>query len=123
MHISRFLTLFLAAIVLAGCAVPNKYSWGNYDRSLYSYYKDTTKSAEHIAELESIVQSAEKTQAQVGPGIYAEYGYFLMQLGKSNEAISQFEKEKTRWPESTQLMNTMIKIASAKTTKPLASKE
>jgi hypothetical protein len=111
------------SIMLAGCAVPTKYTWGNYDRSLYGYYKDTTKSAEHMAELQSIVRSAEETRAKVAPGIHAEYGYFLMQQGKPNEAASQFEKEKAAWPESAQLMESMIKIASAQANKPVASRE
>jgi hypothetical protein len=112
-----------ASILLVGCAAPAKYTWGNYDRSLYNYYKDTAKSAEHIAELESIIQSAEKTQSKVAPGIHAEYGYFLMQQGKSNEAIAQFEKEKVKWPESTQLMNSIIKMTASQASKPLASKD
>lgn len=123
MRAYSFLAVFAFSILLVGCAVPTKYSWGNYDRSLYSYYKDSTKSAEHIAELETIIQSAEKTQGKVAPGIYAEYGFFLMQQGKSNEAILQFEKEKTKWPESAQLMNSMIKMVTTQSSKSLASKE
>lgn len=124
MRTFRFLIVFALPIFLVGCAVPAaKYNWGNYDSSLYSYYKDTSKSTEHIAELESIIQSADQTQAKVAPGIHAEYGYFLMQQGKSSEAVAQFEREKTKWPESAQLMNSMIKVASMKSSKPLASKE
>lgn len=122
MRTYSFLTALALPILLIGCVAPTKYTWGNYDRSLYSYYKDNTKSAEHMTELESIIQSADKTQGKVAPGIYAEYGYFLMQQGKSNEAVIQFEKEKAKWPESTQLMNNMIKIATTQTNKPLASK-
>ena len=112
-----------ASILLAGCAVPGKYTWGNYDRSLYTYYKDPTKTTEYLAAIEDIIQSAGKTQGKVPPGIYAEYGYFLMKAGKSTEAITQFEMEKVKWPESTQMMNAMIKIATTQPTKPLSSKE
>jgi len=90
---------------------------------LYNYYKDAAKSAEHTAELQKIILDSEKTQGKVAPGIHAEYGYFLMQQGKSNEAVSQFEIEKTKWPESTLLMNNMITIATSKTSKQLKTKE
>lgn len=123
MRNSHLLAISFISLLVTGCAAPSKYSWGNYDRSLYSYYKDTTKSAEHMAELQSIVDEAEKSQARIAPGIHAEYGYFLLQQGKSSEAVTQFEKEKVKWPESTQLMNSMIKIASAKSSKTLASKD
>jgi hypothetical protein len=119
---SVLITLFVP-MLLIGCAAPAKYTWGNYDGSLYSYYKGATKSAAHMAELQSIIDSAEKTQGRVAPGIHAEYGYLLLQQGKSAEAAVQFENEKAKWPESTQLMNTMIRVATAKSDKSLASKE
>jgi hypothetical protein len=113
-----------AAVFLSGCATqPAKYGWGNYEGSLYSYYKDPTKSAEYKAELESTIVSSESTNKPVAPGLYAEYGYLLMQEGKNKEAVAQFEKEKAKWPESTYLMNNMIRVASSATAKTTASKE
>lgn len=124
MYKSRFMVALALPILITGCAAPAaKYNWGNYNSSLYNYYKDTSKSAEYLAELESIIQSANDTQAKVAPGMHAEYGYLLMQQGKSVEAIAQFEQEKAKWPESGQLMDSMIKIAMAKSGKPLASRE
>ena len=46
------------------------------------------------------------------PGIYAEYGYLLLQQGKSNEAIDLFKREETHWPESKIFMDRMIKVTS-----------
>ena len=123
MRAYRFLGVLAVSALMAGCAAPGKYSWGNYDRSLYGYYKDPTSAAEHLAELESTIQYAEQTKAKIAPGIYAEYGYLLMQQGKATEAAAQFEKEKANWPESTQLMNTMISLAKKQSAKSLASKE
>jgi hypothetical protein len=87
MKTGRLLGAVIASALVVGCAAPSKYSWGNYDRSLYSYYKDTTKSEEHLAELASIIEAAESNQAKVAPGLHAEYGYFLMQSGKSDQAV------------------------------------
>jgi hypothetical protein len=122
MNVLRFPAVVTLAVMMTACAVQPKYSWGNYDRSLYSYYKDSSKSAEHMAELGTIVTEAEKSGKKVAPGIHAEYGYLLLQKGQKAEAIAQFNKEKAKWPESTQLMDVMIKSADSKVT-AAASKE
>lgn len=112
-------------LALTGCVTtaPAKYSWGNYENSLYSYYKDSTKSGDYEAELVSVISDSEATAKPVAPGLYAEYGFLLLQEGKSKDAITQFEKEKAKWPESTYLMNNLIRIASNPAKKTTASKE
>jgi len=112
-----------AALVLTACAAPSKYNWGNYEGSLYSYYKDTSKTAEHAAELQCTITDSETTGKLVAPGLYAEYGFLMLQEGKSKDAIAQFEKEKAKWPESTYLMDNMIRIASSSSAKSATSKE
>lgn len=114
-----------ALLALTGCVTtaPAKYSWGNYENSLYSYYKDSTKSGDYEAELVSVISDSEATAKPVAPGLYAEYGFLLLQEGKSKDAITQFEKEKAKWPESTYLMNNLIRIASNPVKKTTASKE
>ena len=112
------------ALLLSGCATqPAKYSWGNYENSLYSYYKDPAKSAEYQAELASLITNSESSGKPVAPGLYAEYGFQLLQSGQNKDAIAQFEKEKAKWPESVYLMNNMIRIASNASTKTVAVKE
>jgi hypothetical protein len=124
MRTSRLFAVAIVAGILAGCgAAPQKYNWGNYEQSLYSYYKDPTKTAAYAMELENTIQESEKTQKPVAPGIYAEYGYLLLQQGKSTEAVALFEKEKAKWPESTYLMDGMIKMAANQQKKPAKSKE
>lgn len=116
--------LFLAMLfVLSGCVAPSKYSWGNYEGSLYGYYKDASKSAEYEAELARTVLDSEATGKPVPPGLHAEYGFLMLQKGKSKEASVQFEKEKAKWPESTYLMNNLIRVAANSTKKITASKE
>ena len=119
----RSLMVLSAALVLTACAAPSKYNWGNYEGSLYSYYKDTSKTAEHAAELQRTITDSEATGKLVAPGLYAEYGFLMLQEGKSKDAIAQFEKEKAKWPESTYLMDNMIRIASSSSTKSAARKE
>jgi hypothetical protein len=95
--------------LLAACMAPPKYNWGHYEESLHAYYKDAARQAELIAELEQIIHDAEASGKPVAPGLYAEHGYLLMQLGLKQEAAVLFQKEKTRWPEASQLMDAMIR--------------
>lgn len=123
MRIASTMVAAFSVALLSGCVAPGKYNWGNYDGSLYGYYKDPTRLKMHVAEMENIIRASEQTHTKVAPGIHAEYGYFLMQSGKSSLAVAQFEKEKTNWPESTQLMSSMIRLAQAQSDKPLAAKD
>ena len=123
MRVRRLLLAALSLTLLSACVAPAKYNWGNYDGTLYGYYKDPTRLDAHVAEMESIIRSSEQTNRKVAPGIHAEYGYFLMHSGKAGAAVTQFEKEKTSWPESAQLMSSMIRLAAAQSSKPLAAKD
>jgi hypothetical protein len=123
MRVRRLLLAGLLLSLLSACVAPAKYTWGNYDGTLYGYYKDSTRLDAHVAEMESIIRSSEQTSKKVAPGIHAEYGYFLMQNGKAGAAVTQFEKEKTNWPESAQLMSSMIRLAEAQSAKPVAAKD
>lgn len=112
MKTKRLILLAGAFMVLTGCAM-QKYYWGDYEKSLYKYYKnpgDLDDLAENLAD--TIEHGEEKNK--VPPGIYAEYGYVLLIQGKAKEAILYFDKEKEHWPESTHLMNIMLRTANSK---------
>lgn len=105
--------LLMVAALFTGCAAKEKYAWGEYESSLYSYYKNPENTAALTLALQKTLDAAEQGKLIPAPGLYAEYGYLLMQQGKQQEAIVAFGKEKQRWPESARLMDTMIKAASA----------
>ena len=111
-----------AAVLMTGCATTQpKYAWGTYDHSLYVYYKDPATAAALAKSLEATINAAEKTNAVVGPGIYAEYGYLLLQQGNATSAIDAFRKVASRWPESKVFMDHMIQAASGPPHKTAAS--
>jgi hypothetical protein len=120
MNRSSLLMMAIAAsVALSGC-VQTKYSWGKYDTALYSYYQDGGKAADYQTALEGAIKNAEVTNKPVAPGLYAEYGYLLMQQKRDSEAVAYFEKEKKAWPESSRFMDGMIKMASD-SAKPVAA--
>lgn len=97
----------LACLAVSACVPQSQYHWGDYSRSLYNYYGDSTKAKEYREALVAVIVEAEP-QGRVPPGIYAELGYMELQAGNSAEAKQYFEKEKARWPESAAFMDRMI---------------
>jgi hypothetical protein len=115
---TAFIFVLLIA-VLPGCASrQQKYDWGKYDTSLYSYYKDPTKVGELSASLAAIINEADSKHATVPPGIYAEYGYLQMQQGRNQDAVESFRSEAAHWPESKVFMDQMIRVASGPSAAP-----
>jgi hypothetical protein len=95
-----------------GCAPTTKYYWGNYENSLYTYYKNPSEVEEMAEALANIIENGER-DGKVPPGLYAEYGYLLFVTGNTGEAVAYFEKEKNIWPESSVLMDKMIATTKA----------
>ena len=106
--------LFLGLIVSLSSCVTTKYEWKNYDDRLYRFYGNQDIN-ELILSLEQIIKSGE-AKNRVPPGIYAEYGYLLYEIGKYEESIIYFEKEQNLWTEASVLMQKMTRNAQQKIT-------
>lgn len=86
------------------------YTWGNYDETLYSHYKNPQDHEKHLENLKAIVTNAETTGGgRIPPGLYADFGFALYEAGRTDEAVKYFGKEKEKWPESTVMMDKMIR--------------
>ncbi len=112
MRAAPLLLLLAAAVLSAACAPSKMYSWGNYDTSLYGYYRDPEARQRFEETLEEIIREGEARGNAVPPGVYAEYGYLRFEEGKPEEAILFFRKESERWPESRVLMDKLIRNAA-----------
>jgi hypothetical protein len=108
---AAIVSLTLLTVSFTGCATQNYY-WGNYEPALYAYYKNPGEVEDFTERLGNLIEKAEQRSKKVPPGIYAEYGYMLLIQGKNKEAITNFKREKQEWPESTYLMDSMIKNAA-----------
>jgi len=105
----KLLFVMLLLISLNGC-VQTRYQWGDYEKRLYNHYSNPADKAEYLEGLRNIIEDAEG-EKRVPPGIYAEYGYALLESGKPLEAILFFNKEAELWAESKFLMKKMIQVA------------
>lgn len=109
---TKYITLLTVILLgLSGCTT-TKYHWGNYEKSLYKHYKNPSEVEKLSESLADVIADGE-AEGKVPPGIYAEYAYILYISGKTREAITYFEKEKTLWPESSVFMNKMIDMAKS----------
>ncbi|MBF0621008.1 MAG: DUF4810 domain-containing protein [Magnetococcales bacterium] len=99
--------LLILPFMTSGC-VEHQYAWGNYSSSLYGHYNAPEKKEDFIAELHTIILEAEQLK-KVPPGLYAEYGYALLESNQLDNAITYFKKEQDAWPESQLFMTKMIR--------------
>lgn len=107
----RTLILLSALAILTGCASQSLYYWGDYEDALYSHYDNPGQVQDYRQSLKDVIVDARNENRPVPPSIYAEYAYVLMRAGHPNAAIRYYKLEKRHWPESTKLMNKMIKTA------------
>lgn len=114
MNTSRLIGIAASLLLLGGCATQHQhYDWGNYESSLYVYYKNPASAARLVQALQGLIATSNQTGRPVAPGIYAEYGYLLLQEGKSQDAIAAFRQEESHWPESKVFMDQMVKAAQS----------
>ena len=103
----RILILTIAVLVTA-CTTPQPmYEWGSYQPSLLAYAKNPKDTQIFADKVAAAIKKGEAT-GRVPPGLYAEYGYALVELQQSEEAVIWFAKERDKWPESAFLMNRLI---------------
>lgn len=101
----------LALCLLGGCASGTLYEWGSYSQDLLVYAKNPQGAKEFSERLRRNITAAER-KGKVPPGMYAELGYVMVELGDDREAIQWFQKEQDKWPESASLMSGIIKRLS-----------
>lgn len=109
----NLLLLFSLIGLMSACVAPQQlYSWEDYDSSSYNYLKDSNeKSIKDIKETyKKIIAKQTGTRGVVPPGIYADYGFLLLQENKNDEAKEMFLKEISLYPESKVFMERILKM-------------
>ncbi len=106
---------FLLIVSSIGCVPKQMYYWGNYSETLYAFKKNSNDETllKHMQELNKIVEESNKRNKRVPPGVYGELGYLSFKSNKAKEAIEYFNLEKQLYPESTILMDRLIKKSEA----------
>ncbi len=98
-----------AALLAAGCGPKTLYTWRGYDDTLYAHYKNPQAHDKHVERLQKLVTETEAEGVKMPPGVYAEYGYALLEESRLDESVTYFKKERETWPESAVIMDKMIR--------------
>ncbi len=105
--------LLIPFILLIACAPQKKrlYSWGHYDEASYYYLKNKDERSTQVL-LESyknIIEKQTGIRGIVPPGIYADYGFLLIQLKRTVEGKAMLQKEVELFPESKVFIDRILK--------------
>ena len=115
---ARLLLAAGIAAALSACAPQARYHWGQYDAALYRHYSSPQDREQWVEALRTTILEAEQLGDKVPPGICAEYGYALFEEGQADASVPWFQREKETWPESTVLMDKMIRNAKRRGSEP-----
>ncbi len=101
------------AVALAACAgaPPTFYQWNGYSERLYAHYRAPQQRQAWVEGLKIAILEVEQRGGRMPPGLYAEYGYALLEEGQARQAAVYFEKEAALWPEARLLMEKLIRVA------------
>ena len=99
------------ALLVMSCGSTQLYSWYNYQNDYYHYLKNADeKSQTRLTETyQKIIDKQTETRGVVPPGIYADYGWLLLQNGKSEEGKAMLMKEVELYPESEVFVGSLLK--------------
>ncbi|MDA3911852.1 MAG: DUF4810 domain-containing protein [Bacteroidales bacterium] len=105
-----FVTI-VAAFMLFSCGQKPLYDYRNYDNTTYSYLKKNDEKADqNLAETyESIIEKPRGERNTVPPGIYADYGYLLLQLDQTEKGKKMLAREIELYPESKIFIDRILK--------------
>ena len=107
-----YLMLALTAPLFISCMpISTLYYWDKYEDASYKNYKQGTDEAkaELMAVYEKMIAKQTGTRKTIAPGICAEYGFMLIQSGKTEEGITYLKREIEIYPESKVFIERIIK--------------
>lgn len=111
-RIAKIAVVSLFALFVVSCASTKKlYSWYDYQKDYYHYLKNADQESydKLIKTYDKIIAEQKEIRGIVPPGIYADYGYLLMEKGKTAEAKEMFAKEIELYPESEVFIGSILK--------------
>jgi len=99
--------------LLASCTVQKPlYSWAKYDKASYNFLKNSDDESTQalIDNFKDIIENQTGTRNVPPPGIYADYAFVLLQIGKTDEGKELLIKEVELYPESKIFIDRILKM-------------
>lgn len=109
----KTILIILGTILLTACSVQKPlYTWSTYANSSYNYLKnsDEKSTQELIKSYKTIIEKQKGSRGVVPPGIYADYGFLLLQANKTVEGKAMLLQEIALYPESKVFIERILKM-------------
>ncbi|MDF7674140.1 DUF4810 domain-containing protein [Acetobacteraceae bacterium ESL0709] len=106
--------LACGCLLLSACASGEKplYAWYHYQPELYAYMQGKDPQ-QQLTVLEADEQKAQAKGLALPPGFHAHLGLLYARLGQTSQAQTEFQQEKTLFPESASYMDFVLKNMGA----------
>jgi hypothetical protein len=107
------LLLIATIATLTSCSAPtNLYTWSKYEASSYNFLKNTNETTTNklSEEYQKIIKKQKGIRGAVPPGVYADYGFLLLQTNNMVQAKEMLQKEIELYPESKIFIDKIIKL-------------
>lgn len=102
-------------MLFVSCGTLPMYRWYGYEDVAVKYTRAPSEESLEalLVKYERIINGQSNTIRQVPPpGIYADYGYFLIQAGRNAEGMEMLEKEASLYPESEVLVEKIRRLVT-----------
>ena len=109
----KILFISITVLMLASCTTQKPlYTWGKYEITSYNYLKnsDEKSTQELIETYQNIIEKQKGSRGVVPPGVYADYGFVLLQSNKTEEGKAMLLKAVALYPESKIFIDRILKI-------------
>lgn len=107
-----FVLLFFVFIFASCTTTKPLYTWEKYELTSYNYLKksDETSIQKLMENYQKIIDKQNGSRKVVPPGVYADYGFVLLQKGKTKEGKELLLKEEALYPESKVFIDRILKM-------------
>jgi hypothetical protein len=107
----KIILIAFSVCALYSCTTQRLYSWGNYETTSYNYLKATNDktSADLVKSYQELIKKQTGSRGVVPPGIYADYGFLLLQMNQTEKGREMLMKEIELYPESKVFIDRILK--------------
>ena len=103
----------IGMLCFTSCTTPKQlYTWDKYYITSYNYLKNSDEKAaqELIKTYQNIINKQKGSRQTVPPGIYADYGFLLLQAERVKEGKKMLQMEIALYPESAVFISRILKM-------------
>ena len=109
----KYIYIFIVAFAFYSCSAPKGlYSFDKYQQASYNYLKKADEKSinEIMVQYQKIISKQKGTRKVTPPGMFADYGFFLIQRGDLKKGKENLNKEILLYPESKIFIDRILKL-------------